>query len=355
MEFFARTNLFIFSSNLMMRLLRWILIAFFCLVYLASSSPALFTFLEEQGVTTPMDYYGNLYRMEPLRELRKERAHCDYSDLRPAIPKIKSLVITGDSFVTIPREEMTRYFESLSISTRIVNIGGINPQSVAAMHLERPSAVVFEIVEHSTRNHFKSRGLPNKVELHVENSSLLERLRPRLQHYITLRGASSLAEPVIFGFALFRPFRETKAWLNLHWFERIEPGVFLSSNGKYLFFKDEYDSTLSSSAFWPISDVEVADVVSNINQMYTEYKGLGFDKFFLSLIPNKVSIVEPTAGPYNHLIERVQNTATLKMPIIDLYTPYRGSSEQLYYNADTHWRCTGEKMWMLLLLERLSG
>ena len=86
--------------------------------------------------------------------------------------------------------------------------------------------------------------------------------------------------------------------------------------------------------------------IKNINKTKTKYLQAGFDDVYLSIIPNKVSILSPELGNYNHLIERIQKDERLETPIIDTYSIFKKSPQKYYLKSDTHWTCDGREVWL---------
>ena len=72
----------------------------------------------------------------------------------------------------------------------------------------------------------------------------------------------------------------------------------------------------------------------------------GFDEVYLSIIPNKVSILSPDMGKYNQLIERVQSDLNLKIPVIDTYSDFKKNPTKYYLKSDSHWTCEGRDIWL---------
>jgi hypothetical protein len=78
---------------------------------------------------------------------------------------------------------------------------------------------------------------------------------------------------------------------------------------------------------------------------------LGFDEVYLSIIPNKTSVLAQDLGEYNHLIERMEGNKDLKMPVISVYADFM--KKNLYLKGDSHWNCEGQQIWIDKVNERL--
>ena len=110
----------------------------------------------------------------------------------------------------------------------------------------------------------------------------------------------------MFSYDVFLWFKELKAKINQKWFGRVAPQVSVLPDHKAIFLLEDTDASQYHSSFNPMDDAEVNQIVTNLNATYNRYKAMGFDEIFLSIIPNKVSIVAPDLGEPNHAIERIR-------------------------------------------------
>jgi hypothetical protein len=101
-----------------------------------------------------------------------------------------------------------------------------------------------------------------------------------------------------------------------------------------------------SSAFYALDEEALATAVKHINQTRENYLKQGFDEVYLSVIPNKVTIMRPGDGVYNHLLEKLYNHPGLKVPVIDVYAAFARQPEGLYLRSDSHWNCSGIAIWL---------
>lgn len=157
--------------------------------------------------------------------------------------------------------------------------------------------------------------------------------------------------------ALFTPFKAFKAGLNYELFDRVDEQVEVSTNRDRLYYAMTIDTTYLESAFKHISESEMQGIINELNQVYDYYKDLGFDEVYLSIIPNPVTIFEPNYRglKHNKLIDRIQGSAKLKIPFIDVYSVYKNTSLNPYYVSDTHWNMTGAYMWLNEVNKELSS
>ena len=153
-------------------------------------------------------------------------------------------------------------------------------------------------------------------------------------------------EASLFSYDFFLKFRELKALINHQIFGRVEKKVILSRDKNHLFFSEEALSSDSHSAFYPFLDIEKDNLIININSIRKKFLKAGFDEVYLSIIPNKVSVISPDLGDYNNLIQRVQNSPKLEAPIIDVYSEFKKNPTKYYLKSDSHWTCEGRNIWL---------
>ena len=151
-------------------------------------------------------------------------------------------------------------------------------------------------------------------------------------------------EFILFNGSLATRFKEAKAQLMLSLFGRVT-GAVISKDRKHLFYQPEADSAYILSAFRPISDQRLDTLVNNLNTTRQHYLGMGFDEVYLCLIPNKVTILDPTYGVYNHQIERIEANPRLELPVISMIDSVRQHPEW-YHLGDGHWNRQGKRFWL---------
>jgi hypothetical protein len=191
----------------------------------------------------------------------------------------------------------------------------------------------------------------------LENQPVLKKiqeknLKDRLINYEVPYNAER-HESILFSSDFFLTFKEWKAWLNWKLFNRIDEKVMLSKDKKHLLYFLDAQPLGINSCFDKISEEEINLIVDNLNKTYQNYKKAGFDEVYLSIIPNKTSILGTDLGEYNHLIQRIQRDSELKIPFFDIYTPYFHSKKILYEKGDSHWNCEGKQIWLDLVNSKL--
>ncbi len=174
----------------------------------------------------------------------------------------------------------------------------------------------------------------------------LETLWEKIQRYLFNKRINENIEFNIFDYSFLTPIREFRAELNYKIFERPNKDVSVSKDKKYLFYSATTDSSKSTSSFNFLSDDEISNIVYCVNNAYRHFKVIGFDEIYLSIIPNPVTILEPTYGKYNNLINRIQERRDLLPPLINVYPLIDSSSSENYYKSDTHWNYDGFQIWV---------
>ncbi len=142
----------------------------------------------------------------------------------------------------------------------------------------------------------------------------------------------------------FTWLKETKALLILNAFGRT-PGSIISHNKRHLFYQLEVDTAYALSAFRPIPNQRIDTLVTNLNTIRRNYMEMGFDEVYLCLIPNKVTVQEPTYGVYNHQIERIEAHPQLQPPVLSMIDTLRQHPDW-YHLGDGHWNKNGKRFWL---------
>jgi hypothetical protein len=290
----------------------------------------------------PDDYrYGDLYRLSLLAQFKERTFECEHK--KQDLKKPVHLYLIGDSFTEDPKIKLEDF--------PIEKYHYIHWAKSADYQLDttKTNILILETVERTVREHFCS--VANNFTNQKEESKLsfkknIEKKTKEIEKTIIPDGIEERLAHTIFNYDFFLWFRELKASINLNIFGRIEDEVVLSKDKQQIFYADEADSTNSKSAFYPILDSEIDLFVKNINETKSKYLEAGFDEVYLSIIPNKVSVLSPDLGNYNHLIERIQEDKELQIPFIDTYSIFKKSPQKYYLKSDTHWTCDGREVWL---------
>ncbi|MGA0558162.1 hypothetical protein ACO2Q8_15990 [Larkinella sp. VNQ87] len=330
-------------------LARYLVLVVAILVYIGSCSSEVMYSAQREGIIADDYRFGDLYRLANLPQFKNRQIPCP-----PAMPantprKPVHFYIIGDSFsepprVTINDLPVERFHRTKWAFDRWVQLD-----------TTKTNILVIETVE----RHFRDQFGKHITDLHVvpdttkavtkpDTRLTWQSLTKELETLFSRDAVEGRLETILFfsDWALW--FKELKAWLTLDWFGRVNPKTSLSPDGKHLLYYFDTDTSLHNSSFKPLPDSLLNRYIDTINVVADRYRKVGFDQVYLSIIPNKTSIYAPDMGPlpYNHLIERVQQSPRLKVPAIDIYTPYKASREPLYEISDAHWNCAGRAIWM---------
>jgi hypothetical protein len=288
------------------------------------------------------DYkYGDLYRMSALSQFKEEALPCPARH-RSNDTSSTQLYIIGDSFT-----EPARLSKDDFPVSYYQRVAWEHPQR-AQLNPTKRNVLLLETVERHFREHFTHP--VNELVVQTDTTTMAP---PKVSLYRQLGqefhriDVEERLESTLFSGAWAFWFKELKAHLTLDWFNRTTGNVSLSTDKQHVFTSLDTDTNKAlNSSFAPLSDQEVDALVDSVNATAARYKRLGFDAVYLSIIPNKASILEPNRGAYNHLIERVQQHPKLGIPAIDVYSSFKNSPQSPYAQGDTHWSCIGRALWL---------
>ncbi|GAB3643197.1 hypothetical protein [Spirosoma arcticum] len=324
-----------------MRFLRYLILTTALVLWAGGLSTTVLYWLYQTGIVADDYRFGDLYRLSALPQFKRAQPDCPPSTVSSDTASTH-LYIIGDSFTEEQRIGQTDFRVS-------------HYQRVAWDHRQRAqldpakrNVLVLESVERHFREHF---AVP-VTELVVEADTTqppTQRLplRKRLSQEFHRSDVEERLESVLFSQDWAFWFKELKARLTFDWFDREYASVSVSNNGRHLFLRSDTDTTKTlNSSFSRLTDREVNTLVDSVNAVADRYKQLGFDAVYLSIIPNKASILETGRSDYNRLVERVQQSPKLRVPTIDAFGPYRRTQSSPYLLSDTHWNCTGRAIWI---------
>ena len=326
---------------IVMLFLRYLVLVIALVLWAGGLSGTVLHWLFQSGVVVDDYRFGDLYRLSGLPQFKQAQPVCPATklsgDTAPA-----HLYIIGDSFSEEQRIGQADFWVS-------------HYQRVAWDHRQRAqlnpakrNVLILESVERHFREHF---AIP-VTELAVETDTTRpparrEPLRQRLSREFHRSDVEERLESTLFSQDWAFWFKELKARLTYHWFNRVSTGVSVSTDGRHLFLRSDTDtSKVRNSSFARLTDREVNALVDSVNAVADRYERLGFDEVYLSIIPNKASILETGRSDYNRLIERVQRSPKLRVKIIDIFSLYRNAKPSPYMLSDTHWNCTGRAIWL---------
>jgi len=303
----------------------------------------------EWGLTKDSYRYGDLYRLSNLSHFKQEQLPCPSTTTFDTSSSKTALYIIGDSFTEEQRVSKNDF--------KVKSYKRIHWNENASISLDtsQHNVLVLETVERHFREHFAQD---------VRNFALAPTHKPTpdfsfegwlAESYQAFENILKESEEALTSFLfsgdIFFTVKEWKADFNLYWFGRHNDQVALSPDKSQLLFVWDTDSSRITSSFKPLPEIELKKLIHQVNVTRRYYRSLGFDEVYLSIIPNKTSIVAPTMEPYNHLVERVQRDSSLQTPFIDVFTVYNQRPTLVYSLSDTHWSCEGRAVW----LEKING
>ena len=332
-----------------MKTVRYFVLAIALMFWAGGLSGTVSRWLYKAGVIVDDYRFGDLYRLSALPQFKQAQPDCPTESLASDTASAH-LYIIGDSFTEEqrigPSDFPVSHYQRVAWEHR----------QRAQLDPKRRNVLVLESVERHFREHF---AMP-VTELTVETDTARTPtprppLRKRLTDEYHRTDVEERLESTLFSHDWATWFRELKARLTFGWFERVSTGVSVSNDSRHLFLRSDTDTTKTmNSSFSSLNDREVNALVDSVNSVADRYKKLGFNDVYLSIIPNKASILEANRSDYNRLIERVQESPRLRVKVIDVFSLYRNTSPSPYLLSDTHWNCTGRAIWLNQMRKAVS-
>ncbi|GAB3693392.1 hypothetical protein GCM10027592_13220 [Spirosoma flavus] len=304
--------------------------------------------LSDLGLITDKVRFGDLYQFSALPQFKQPWPDYSHPD-RFSDTASTHLYIIGDSF-TLPL-----FLNKSDFRVSHYERWGMGPLSFTLSDTTKRNVLLIESVERNIRQNFATPHQPAPPSFTTyQEPNWLAQLTERFGKGFHRNRVESRLEAALFNHDWAFWFKEIKAQLTLNWFDRTDAQVSLSKDKKHLFYFMEADNRLpQNSSFSPLEDAEVDSLVQNLNKTADYYRRQRFDEIYLSLIPNKASILDTNRTDYNHLIERIQNHPNLAIPVVNTYEVFRQSPRSPYLNGDTHWNCEGHATWLKLVQEKL--
>jgi hypothetical protein len=306
-------------------------------LWLEGCSTSLASWLFEKGLVKDDYRYGDLYRLANLKDFRVTKELCS----TPKMPQNNNihLVLAGDSFTDQGRIDSSHF---VAKDFSYIRIDG---QTALVLDTSQYNVLVLETVERHFRERFVSSSWDgiSFSQQSDEKSGWKDYFKKIVA--FELPYSNELHEGLLFGYDFTMDVREWKAALNYHLFERVDSHVKLNKSEEHLLYYLPSERGMSS-AFDEISDAEIEALVVHVNKTQLKYRGLGFDKVILSIIPNKTSILGTDLGTYNELATRIQNSKQLEIPVLNANRILKGLGEDAYEKGDTHWTCQGKQQWV---------
>lgn len=326
-----------------MKILRYVVLAIGCLIWIVGLSPSILPWLWKEQIVEDGYQYGDLYKLSTLSEFRDPRRQCaGYTPpARPQSAKKVHLYIIGDSFTEKGR----------------VAKADFAVDEYTYVHLSEFLHIKLDTNEHnillieSVERHFRQRLSSQLTVLVPDSATFIERVGPgkfmhRLDEAFKGSHTADRLDGFLFQNDLALRVKEWKSDFNHRLFDREASGVTLVNNDRDMVYYMDTDTSEITSSFTPIRPTELDSVMNHMEASRHFADSLGFDNVILSIIPNKVSVLSPEFGPYNHLIEKVYQHPKLGMPYIDVLPDFRRLGRAAYLKGDSHWTCEGQTIWL---------
>ncbi|MVM30102.1 hypothetical protein GO755_08660 [Spirosoma sp. HMF4905] len=332
-----------------MRFLRYTVLLFALILWGGGLSTTVSHWLYGIGFITDDYRFGDLYRLSALPQFKLEQPVCPPSH-RSSDTASTQLYLIGDSFT-----EPQRLGQSDFRVSHFQRVSWGNQQRIQLDPGKR-NVLIIESVERHFRQHMTypvSEFIVEKDTNRLGAPKLT--LSKRISNDIHRTDVEERLESTLFSQNWAFWFKEIKAALTLDWFNRTNSKVSLSKDQKHLFLHLDTDTTdRLVSSFSKLDDEEVNTLIDSINAVANHYQQLGFDEVYLSIIPNKASILETGRTDYNHLIQRIQTNPRLAVPTIYIYDQFKRSAQSPYLKSDTHWNCEGRSIWLEQVRQKLQ-
>ncbi|WP_375445306.1 hypothetical protein [uncultured Fibrella sp.] len=290
--------------------------------------------------------FGDLYGISFIPTFRMPyQTHSQTLDLAGIQPgKPYNLCILGDSYkgAALLQSSAFTHVNELTLG----EVEGILTNQLTVPDAQYQSVLVLETAERYVRARLGSTTIDTARPVPVSLNSLswLQQQSMRLIRAFC-RDSSTDLEYFVFDYGCLRPLKEARAALAFRYFDRVPDGVGISANKQHLYLKETLLGEKTSS-FAALDSVEVDSIVANLNRLNRRALQKGYKAVYLSIIPNPVSVIEPTRSAYNHLIERVEQHPALEMGVISLYERFSKNGGYYYHPSDSHWNQAGIDVWV---------
>lgn len=330
-----------------MKALKYITLLIFGFLWFLGCSRDTVVYLVDSGFIGDDFRYGDLYRLSNLSGYRVPVEKCDLPYKGPKASV--ALYLAGDSFTEEGRVNRNQYATDRYFRSFVAD------ESVPLELVPGKKIMVIETVERHLRERFSEKPWRNWVvkpaagSVPASEPFSFRKLYDAVVDY-ELPYREEMHESVLFSSDLILKIKELKADFNYRVFGRVDPKVGV--------LQDElvYDLDLApgiSSVYDPVQEEEITRIVKHANATRQYYQSLGFDEVYLSIIPNKSSLLIKDDEAYNHLVERVESHPDLQVPLISVWKAF--TQRNYYQKGDSHWDCAGQKVWVDAVNEKLKS
>jgi hypothetical protein len=339
------------------------IILFWVALAIGASSALYYYFVKNEYIAN-YERYGDLYRFSNLPQFKQKQIECkrQFGGVEVSKKLDVALYTIGDSFLRPWRineyDFPYKYYRNISWE-----------EDHVAIQLDSTvkNVLLLECVERHTRERFNV--VPKNYILQKDIVPLpwtpptrLQRVKNKIMPIweamkttcFTPETADHL-EHMFFSADWILPIKELKAAINLDWFNRVNSSAGMSKDKKHIFYFKDMDTSMINSTYKALADSELNKMVANVDSTIKAYKSMGFDEVFVSVIPNKSSILAPNDGIYNHLAERFEKASEGKFETIDIYKEYVQNRNIVFGINETHWTCFGKNIWVKNAREKIEN
>ncbi|WP_439557380.1 hypothetical protein [Dyadobacter sp.] len=326
-----------------MKILKYLLLILGSVVFAIGQSQYLLTKVGEWKLINDGYQYGDLYRLSNLSDFKDPRRTCtDYAPpaKAPGTRKVH-LYIIGDSFTEAQRVGLKDF--SVDAYTYV--------HWSDFLHVKLDTTETNILLLESVERHFRQKMVSPIQVLIPDTATFRTEVAPpqfmnRLDDAFNATYTRDRLDAVLFQNDFFLRVKEWRADFQHHFFDRVNESVTMVNNNQDMVFYMDTDTAGVTSSFKEVSNGEIDTMVLNLNESRKFAESIGFEHVFLSVIPNKVSVLNPDYGIYNHLIERLYTHPKLNMPTIDVLADFRRMGRSSYLKGDSHWTCAGQYLWL---------
>jgi hypothetical protein len=326
-----------------MKLIKYMFLFLFSLVWLVGLSPSLYAKLGEWNLIKDGYQFGDLYRLSNLPQFKDPVKVCPkqiHAGKTKGAKKIH-LYIIGDSFTEKERVDK----EDFAVDQyQYVHWDHV-------LHLKPDTSAINILLLESVERHFREKMVAPIHNLIPDSATYVSKgtelsFMNKLDNAFASDPTEGRLDVAFFQNDLMLKLKEMKAAFTYNFFHRADKKVTLVNNDRDIVYYMDTDTPKSTSSFTDLEETEVDSIIINLNKSKEIAGKLGFDHVILSVIPNKVSVLMPEYGRYNNLISRVYAQPSLNIPYIDVLPEYRKLKEKAYLKGDSHWTCQAQDIWL---------
>ncbi|NIJ52067.1 hypothetical protein [Dyadobacter arcticus] len=325
-----------------MKVSKYLFLILACIIWIIGLSPSLYSKIVSLGFIEDGYQYGDLYRLSNLSAFRDPREQCtDYvPPTKASAGKKVHLYTIGDSFTEKQRIGKQDFVVDSYTYVKWDNF----------LHIKLDTTETNILLLESVERHFRQK-MATPIRTLIADTATFEakyeeaRVMQKLDNAFKASLTHDRLDGLLFQNEIFLTLKQWKADFNRAVFGRVNNSVTAVNGGRDLVYYMDTDTTITSS-FYELSQSEVDTIVTNVNKSADFADSLGFNQVILSIIPNKVSVLDPEYQHYNGLIERVYHHPRLQVPHIDVLADYRKMGRAAYLRGDSHWTCDGRALWL---------